>query len=221
MKFNSFMEKLTCVFSWVARLAYAHFLWMLFSAAGLFVFGVFPATAALMTICRKWLDGEESVPVFRSFWASYRSSFFSVNKIGLAYMAGALVLYLNFLVIEENGAGIVMVAAFYLSVFFLAVTGTHLLPLYVVRKQSFLYTWKTAFVMSIVNLPISIAVLISQSAIYYLLFSYPSAALFFLSSTLVMIQLWLVQHSFNRIEKKAEALRARKSASPVQETYTA
>ncbi|MCI2256951.1 DUF624 domain-containing protein [Domibacillus sp. PGB-M46] len=221
MKPNSFMEKLTNTFSWIARLAYAHFLWMFFSVAGLVVFGIFPATAALMTVCRNWLDGEESVPVFRTFWTSYRSSFFAVNKIGLAYMAGALILYLNFLAIQENGAGIVMVAAFYLSVFFLVITGTHLLPLYVVRKQSFLYTWKTAFVMSIVNLPISIAVLISQSAIYYLLFSYPSAALFFLSSTLVMIQLWLVQHSFNHIEKKAAALRDRKSASPVQKTHTA
>ncbi|MCP3763482.1 DUF624 domain-containing protein [Domibacillus sp. A3M-37] len=221
MKPSLFMEKLTNVFSWTAKLAYVHFLWMLFSTAGLVVFGIFPATAALMTVCRKWLDGEESVPVFRLFWASYRSSFLSSNQIGLAYMVAALVLYLNFLVIQENGAGLAMIAAFYLAVFFLAITGTHLLPLYVVRKESFLHTWKTAFIMSIVNLPISIAVLVSQSAIYYLLFSYPSAALFFLSSILVMIQLWLVQHSFNRVERKAEALRAKKAAPPVHKTYTA
>lgn len=221
MKPNSFMEKLTNVFSWTAKLAYAHFLWMLFSAAGLVVFGVFPATAALMKVCKKWLDGEDDVPVFHLFWASYRSSFFSSNQIGLPYLAAAFVLYLNFLVIQENGAGLIMIAAFYLAVFFLITTGTHLLPLYVSRKGSFLQTWKTAFIMSIVNLPISIAVLISQSAIYYLLFSYPSAALFFLSSTLVIIQLWLVQHSFNRVEKKAKALRAKKATLAVQKTYTA
>lgn len=221
MKPNAFMEKLVNVFSWMAKLAYVHFLWMLFSAAGLIIFGFFPATAALMTICKKWLDGDGNVPIFSLFWTSYRSSFFASNQIGLAYMAAALVLYVNFLVIQENGAGLPIIAAFYLAVLFLVITGTHLLPLYIAGKGSFLHVWKTAFIMSIVNLPISIAVLVSQSAIYYLLFSYPSAALFFLSSILAVVQLWLVQHSFNRVERKAKALRAKKSAPAVQETYTA
>ena len=221
MKLNAFMEKLVNVFSWMAKLAYVHFLWMLFSAAGLIIFGLFPATAALMTVCKKWLDGEENVPIFGLFWTSYRSSFFGSNQIGLAYMAAALVLYVNFLVIQENGAGLLIIASFYLAVFFLVITGTHLLPLYIARKGSFLHIWKTAFIMCIVNLPISIAVLVSQSAIYYLLFSYPSAALFFLSSTMVIVQLWLVQHSFNRVERKAKALQAKKAMPAVQETYTA
>lgn len=221
MKPNSFMEKLTNVFSWMTKLAYAHFLWMIFSAAGLIVFGVFPATAALMIVCKKWLDGESSVPVFHLFWSSYRSFFFSSNKMGLPYLAAALVLYANFLVIQENGASLIMIAAFYVAVFFLIITGTHLLPLYVLRKGSILQIWKSAFIMSMVNLPISIAVLISQSAIYYLLFSYPSAALFFLSSTLVIIQLWLIQHSFNRIERKAAALRAKQAAPAIQKTHPA
>ncbi|WP_050183795.1 YesL family protein [Domibacillus robiginosus] len=220
MKSNAFMEKMILVFSWIAKMAYVHILWMLFTTAGLVLFGFFPATAALMAVCKQWLDGEESVPVFRTFWTEYHSSFVAVNKIGLTFAAAVLVLYVNFLVIQQNGASLMVIAAFFLAVFFLAVLSTHLLPVYAEKKGSFLHVWKTAFIMSIFNLPISLAVLIGQSAIYYLLFSYPSAALFFLSSTLVMIQLWLVQHSFNRVEKKVEALYAKKSALSIHETHT-
>ncbi|BDG36084.1 DUF624 domain-containing protein [Saccharococcus caldoxylosilyticus] len=47
--------KLYRVCEWITRLACINILWMLFTLAGLIVFGIAPATVALFTIVRKWL----------------------------------------------------------------------------------------------------------------------------------------------------------------------
>lgn len=203
MQLNTFMNRLNEGFIWLSRLAFLNLLWMLFSAAGLLLFGIFPATMAALAICKKWLNGEEEFKILQEFLRVYKESFFMANKIGLAFIAISIVLYLNFLVINENGAHIVFIAAFYVVTFLALITATHIMPIYVYEKSSFVSLVKKAFIISVVNVHFSAAILISQSAIYYLLFSYPASALFFLGSVLAMIQMWLAIRSFQRLEKRS------------------
>ncbi|WP_458353349.1 YesL family protein [Peribacillus frigoritolerans] len=203
MQLNTFMICLDVGFLWLSRLAFLNLLWMVFSAAGLFIFGVFPATMATMAICKKWLHGEEDIKIFREFLAFYKESFVAANKIGLAFTGVSYILYLNFLVINANGANIVFIAAFYAITFFVLITATHIMPIYVYEKSSFVFLVRKAFIVSLLNIHFSLAILISQSAIYYLLFSYPASVLFFLGSALAMIQMWLAVRSFHRLEKKS------------------
>ena len=53
--------------TWVMRLAYLNVLWILFSLAGLVVFGLMPATAAMFTVAREWAKGNTDAPVFSVF----------------------------------------------------------------------------------------------------------------------------------------------------------
>lgn len=47
-----------------------------FTLLGLGVFGIMPATAALFAVMRKWIQGQDNVPVLKTFWQEYKGEFF-------------------------------------------------------------------------------------------------------------------------------------------------
>jgi uncharacterized membrane protein YesL len=47
------------------------------------IFGLLPATAAMFAVARKWAMGEVDVPIFRTFWSSYRKEFWKVHTLGV------------------------------------------------------------------------------------------------------------------------------------------
>jgi uncharacterized membrane protein YesL len=66
---------------WITKLVYLQMLWLLFTMMGCVIGGIFPATSAVFTITRKWMDGEEK-PVFKLFWQIYKRDFLSANLLG-------------------------------------------------------------------------------------------------------------------------------------------
>ncbi|WP_157800956.1 YesL family protein [Bacillus solitudinis] len=211
MQTNGLMSKLNSILSWVTKMAYLNGLWLLFSIIGFVVIGFFPATVAMMTICRKWLNGESEFKLFPTFLSIYKAELLSANLLGWMFSSIGIVLYFNYLVLQASpDVNIVMVAAFYVIVFLYVLTSTHFLPIYVHYHVSLFTCLKNAFIMGLVNVHISIAIVISQSAFYYLMFTYPAGALFFLGSVLSIIQMWLAFRSFNRIEKKSATLSTNK-----------
>lgn len=204
MEGNLFINKINSLFSWITKLAYLNALWLLFSLIGFIVIGFFPATVAMLEICRKWLNGERDIPLFKTFRNSYKSAFLPSNMIGWIFTAVGILLYLNFLVLQANTGQInfFAVSAFYLFLFFYLVTASHVLPVYVHYRVPVISCIRNAFIIGLVNMHFSLAILISQSAFVYLMFSYPSSAVFFLGSILSVIQMWIVIRSFRRIDRK-------------------
>jgi uncharacterized membrane protein YesL len=86
----------------VTKLAYVNGLWMLFSLVGFIVVGFFPATVAMMTICRMWLNGESEIPIFKTFVKTYKSALISSNLLGWILAGVGVLLYINFLVLQAN-----------------------------------------------------------------------------------------------------------------------
>lgn len=78
--------------------AYLQLLWMLFTLCGLIIFGLFPATYALLTVVR---ESEElsSREAFRKFKNTFVSSFKPINKIGLLWQVMVLLLASNLLIL--------------------------------------------------------------------------------------------------------------------------
>src|SRR5699024_12292779 len=68
--------------NWLFKFIYLHTLWIIFSILGLGVFGIFPATASVFTVARKLLEEGEDVPIFQTFFHSYKSIFFLAIVIG-------------------------------------------------------------------------------------------------------------------------------------------
>ncbi|WP_147803726.1 YesL family protein [Alkalicoccus halolimnae] len=64
-----------------ARFFYANMLWIFFTIAGLGIFGLFPATRALVSLVHIW-DEDRSAPIFKTFYKEFRESFLQANATG-------------------------------------------------------------------------------------------------------------------------------------------
>ncbi|MGV2442234.1 YesL family protein, partial [Bacillus atrophaeus] len=80
---------------WIMRFAYTNLLWLVFTLLGLGVFGVMPATAALFAVMRKWIQGQDNVPVLKTFWREYKAEFFRSNLIGAVLAIIGLIIYID------------------------------------------------------------------------------------------------------------------------------
>src|SRR5699024_2801656 len=79
----------------VMRLAYVNLLWVLFTALGLGLFGIFPATVALFTVTRKWVMGDHDIPIFSTFWHTYRKEFFKSTLFGFILFVIGYIIYVD------------------------------------------------------------------------------------------------------------------------------
>ena len=80
--------------NWFVRLAYINILWILFSLAGLIIFGFFPATVAMLATLRQYLQKNDP-PVFKTFWNYYKTEFFASNKLGAISVVIGFILFIN------------------------------------------------------------------------------------------------------------------------------
>src|SRR5699024_1657289 len=104
--------------NWLFKFIYLHTLWIIFSILGLGVFGIFPATASVFTVARKWLEEGEDVPIFQTFFHSYKSIFFQAS--GLGYMMTALGLFFAYdFMISREYIELVVIYVFLIFILFL------------------------------------------------------------------------------------------------------
>ncbi|MFD2706072.1 YesL family protein [Salibacterium lacus] len=85
---------------WLARLAVINMFWILFTAAGLGLFGWAPATAAACTVMRSaFLNGgladQDTRSVFREFKSVFQNEFVQANIVGFLLLWGSALLILS------------------------------------------------------------------------------------------------------------------------------
>ncbi|SFL47976.1 YesL family protein [Salibacterium qingdaonense] len=85
---------------WLARLAVINMFWLLFTAAGLGLFGWAPATAAAFAVMRSaFLNGgladQDTRSVFREFKSVFQNEFVPANIIGFLLLWGGALLILS------------------------------------------------------------------------------------------------------------------------------
>ncbi len=80
---------------WITRLVYVNILWIVFTVLGLGIFGIMPATLAMLGIIKKWFKGKENVEVFKEFWQIYKKYFVKINVIGLIMFLIGVILWID------------------------------------------------------------------------------------------------------------------------------
>jgi uncharacterized membrane protein YesL len=81
---------------WVTRLAYLNVLWISFSLLGLIVLGAGPSTVAMYTVTRKWLTGNLDIPIFKTFFNTYKKEFQRGNLLGIILFCILAVFWIDF-----------------------------------------------------------------------------------------------------------------------------
>ena len=202
MKINGNLYKYS---DWIMKLGLLNLLWLLFTITGVIIFGFVPATIALFTITRSWIRGNTDVPIWSTFVKVYKSEFVKSNKVGLVYLLGGYVLYVDerYLVHSPGGLNFVMVIFLIIIMVLFLISFMYFFPTYVHFELKPLAYIKYSLMISLSQFPYTIIMIAGIWFAYILLRYLPGVYLFFGSSLLSYIVMWAANRAFEKVETKA------------------
>ncbi|MCM3117635.1 YesL family protein [Neobacillus sp. MER 74] len=193
------MSGLYTLTEWITKFAYVNLLWIGCSLLGLGLFGISPATTAMFTVIRKWIMGESDIPVFQTFWSTYKKEFLRSNGLGLALTILASIIYIDLNYIK---IGISIQIPLYLIIFAMIMTVLYIFPVYVHYEVKFSQMFKNAFFIMIVNPVPNMIMIIGFIAAIFVMRFIPALWFIFggsITAGIIMASCYL---AFQKIEKK-------------------
>ncbi|WP_211233937.1 YesL family protein [Salibacterium aidingense] len=204
MNRGGIMGGLNTLMEWITRLAYVNLLWVLLTIAGLVVFGLFPATAAMFAVVRKWTMKELDIPVFQTFWREFRAEFLKSNGMGLILAAMAYVFYVDFQFFSSLDGVVSMLLLSASGSLFLVylITSLFVFPVLAHYKLRLLQYFKQAFLIGISSPVGVISIIAAAVIIYFLTIQFPALLLFFSGSSLAYITMGFAMRTIRMMEEK-------------------
>ncbi|WP_282171499.1 YesL family protein [Cytobacillus firmus] len=198
------LGKLFTICEWIMKLAYVNLLWLLFTVAGLIVFGFMPATVSLFTIVRKWQMNQTEVPVWDTFLSIYKKEFTKSNLLGfmLVIWAGFLLLDLHFVHGLERSLQLVFFVPLLIISVPYFITLMYLFPVYVHYDLRVTEYIKNSCFLGILNLHITIILAASAGSIIFLLLYSPAFIPFFSAISITWILMYGGMYCFKKIEPR-------------------
>jgi uncharacterized membrane protein YesL len=120
LEFRGIMGGFYRISEWIMRLSVINVLWVLCSipvfflllagltsqSADAFVqmipllaivvpFTLFPATSAMFAVARKWVTGEEDVPLLKTFFRGYKENYIQSMVGGIIFVLIFVIIYVN------------------------------------------------------------------------------------------------------------------------------
>ncbi|UOQ44175.1 YesL family protein [Halobacillus salinarum] len=190
---------------WIMRFAWLNLLWIVFTLLGLVLFGFFPATASMFAVERKWIRGQEDLPIFQTFWKEYKASFIKANLLGLVLTAFGILLIMNYRIAGAMNTFTGQVLS-YLLLFISFIYGMILLyifPVYSHYKVKVLDCIKFAFLVGFSS-PLMTVMIVLSAVLYYLIsMAVPGVIPVLTGSCLSFTAMWFAHCAFKRIELKS------------------
>lgn len=190
---------------WALRFAYLNVCWVVFSVLGLIVFGFMPATAAMFSIVRKWINGNEDFPILQSYWKVYKSEFLKTNSAGLLLFLVGYLLVIEFNILRLQDQFIYLFVSYtVLGILILyVVVCIYFFPIFVHFKLKWLDYFKWPFIISFSHPILTLFILGVLWSVYYITWiSIPALLFFFGGSVSAWFIMWAVSKSFPKYEYK-------------------
>jgi len=191
---------------WILKLLYLNFLFIAFSFLGILIIGIFPAIAAMLTVIRKWLMGDTEIPIFKTFWQSYKKDFLRSNLLGfiMTFIGLTIVLYYIFLN-QSLGESMLWLRYPLLMISFVYILFLfYVFPVFVHYDLKIVRILKTTlFIMSVS--PLSTIMMIAGCIIIYFTISYyPGLAPLFGGSLTGFMIMWSSYLAFSNVKRRHE-----------------
>jgi uncharacterized membrane protein YesL len=185
------------------RLAYLNILWLGFSVIGLIIFGFFPATAAMFTIVREWMNGEKHVRIFHTFWGIFRNDFFVLNGFSLLFFGVGYFLYYDLLFLQLNSGKLQFLYPVILFILIAyIITLLFFFPIFVHFRLMFYQYIKQSFLIAITS-PFEVIQMIISVIILYLMVTWlPGMIPLFPGSLLAFAMTWTSRKAFVKVERR-------------------
>lgn len=189
---------------WIMRLAILNVLWVVFSLLGAILLGIFPSTAALFEITRKWITGETDLPIFKYFWTAYKKYFVKANFLGTLVAITGIFLYVDFsffsnfegFMFKVLTALVILVSILY---FILLI---YVFPVLVTYEISLFQSIKFACLLGIYRPLSTIGILLGSILLYFLFSTFPPVLVFFGGSMTSLMIMWVSRSTFFKIKNK-------------------
>ncbi|MGG3468179.1 YesL family protein [Neobacillus pocheonensis] len=191
----------------IMNFAFLQLLWLAFTIVGLGVFGIFPSTAAMFSVVRKWIMGVDDTPIFKTFWQTYKTEFIKVNGLGFIFVLIGWLLYVDFHYFalgETIGSSVLKIVTIFIAYFFIT-TCIYFFPVYVHFQFRFFNYIKYSFLYSVSSPLKTAGIFIITYALYFLLMKVPALFLFFSGSIISYIWMWYIYRTIaksHQIEKE-------------------
>lgn len=194
--------KIYQISDWIIKLIYVNVLWIAFTVIGLFVFGFFPATAAMFAVIRKWIVQEEKdIPVFQTFILHYKKDFLQANLIGMIVMALGFFLYFDLRFFQSSSQPFLNMLSFFIyTLFFIFfIFSLYLFPIFVHYELKTMEYLKYSIILAIAR-PVQTFLMIAAFIIVSIVFYYvPGLGFFLYGSVLSLILTKLASISFLKL----------------------
>ncbi|MBO1511180.1 YesL family protein [Metabacillus bambusae] len=197
---DNMLSKINFIGDWAIRLAYLNFLWILFSVMGLFLLGIFPATAAMFTVIRKWML-KEQVSVFHTFKKSYRKEFTDANILGWLLLLIGIFIYIDFVFLTVMNGIIFTILLFVLiSVTFIYLSIVlYIFPVFVHFKLKKLEYVKYAFIISLSYPHHTILMLLGTIVLIAVFITFPMLFPFIVVSSFGCLTMYISKRVFQKV----------------------
>lgn len=195
--------KIYDVCQWITRLAYINLLWIIFSAIGLFIGGIFPSTVAMVTIIRKWIQKETDISVLDTYWHIYKQEFVKANKLGAVVFAFTVFIYMDWRIISsiQGLMNVVLMGLLMGGIFLALLTLLYLFPVYVHYELKVFQYFKVAFLLACIHPLYTLSMIIGVVTMIFLGVVFTGAGLLFLGSGLVSIILYFSKPIFTKMDE--------------------
>ena len=196
-------ERFNQITTWMMKIAYLNILWLLFTIAGLFLFGLFPATAAMFSVIRNWFIGKSEVSIWTAFWGFFQKNFVKLNGFALLFYGFAYFLYYDFSFIQLNPGKLdFLFPVLLLITLIFIITSIYFFPIYVHFDLKYFQYIKQSFLIAVVSPLETISIILSIIALYLIVTLLPGIIPLFTGSVLAYIITWLSFRAFERIKLK-------------------
>lgn len=205
---SGFFRILYTIMEGVTRIAYINLLWILFTILGLIIGGFAPATTAMFTVTRKWAMGNTDIPIFKTFFRTYRSQFLKSNLLILPLLIAIWILYVDFqyLMILDGMFYNVMLFMFINGSIILFIIAIYLFPVFVHLDCTYLQNYKYALIIGFINPLYTFLMIISCLLIWMLMEFIPGLLPVFPFGLLGFSLMKLAHLAFSKTEAKKDIL---------------
>ncbi|MFB5660970.1 YesL family protein [Alteribacillus sp. HJP-4] len=187
-------------FEWLMHLSYINLLWMVFTIAGLGIFGWAPATAASFSVLRKLFMAEEEVDsIFRTFTHHYKKEFVPANLIGIVLVFSAGTIYLSGVSMVLAESTIVPKVILGMVACLTGIIALFIFPVFCHFQGSFHLYIRHSLTIGIAHLHYAALLLFLLFAVYYMYSLFPVVMVFYFMSLPASIIMYVSLKIFKKI----------------------
>lgn len=202
MEFEGLTGKFLRISEVISKLAYVNLLWILFTILGFGLLGFMPATVALFAVTRKWVIGEQDIPVFSTYWKTYRREFLKSNLLGIALFVIGFILYVDLAFLPSDGIFYTLLRfGIIICSFLFFIVLLYIFPVYVH------YDWKNKLYLKYALLlgasypHFTFSMIVGIAGLYFILMLIPGIIPLFSISILAYITMWVSYRVFKKVER--------------------